>query len=145
MKRHNFYGADAAKALPIDPQFRKIGDPCRLYDILSDLWCAETCAPRMREDWSKENKTLGQCSITAFLVQDIYGGEVYGVPLDDGAFHCFNVVGEAEFDLTSEQFGDKKLTYARDYPQSRLIHFAKAEKKMRYEALKAALLEAIGK
>lgn len=50
------------------------------YDLLSHIWSADTCAPRMRQNWSPENKTLGQCSITAFLLQDIYGGEVYGVP-----------------------------------------------------------------
>ena len=85
--------------------------PWDYYDILSELWCAETCAPRMRQDWSPENKTLGQCSITAFLLQDIYGGKVLGVPLEDGNFHCFNVVGECVFDLTSDQFGYEKLDY----------------------------------
>ena len=50
--------------------------PREYYDLLSEIWCAETCAPRMRSDWSPENKTLGQCSITAFLLQDLYGGKV---------------------------------------------------------------------
>ena len=53
--------------------------PRDYYDILSDIWCAETCAPRMRENWTRENQTLGQCSITAFLAQDIFGGKVYGI------------------------------------------------------------------
>ena len=39
-----------------------------LYDDFSKAWCAETCAPRMRCDWSEDNKTLGQCSITSFIV-----------------------------------------------------------------------------
>ena len=52
--------------------------PRDYYDLLSQIWSADTCAPRMRQNWSPENKTLGQCSITAFLLQDIYGGEVYG-------------------------------------------------------------------
>ena len=74
-----------------------------LYDLLSDIWCADTCAPRMREGWSKENKTLGQCSITAFLAQDIFGGEVYGILRSDGNYHCYNVIGDCVFDLSSEQ------------------------------------------
>ena len=85
--------------------------PRDYYDLLSQIWSADTCAPRMRQSWSPENKTLGQCSITAFLLQDIYGGEVYGVPLGDGNYHCFNVVGDCVFDLTSEQFEKQKLTY----------------------------------
>ena len=117
--------------------------PRDYYDLLSGIWCADTCAPRMRGDWSPENKTLGQCSITAFLLQDIYSGEVRGVPLGDGNYHCFNVVGGCVFDLTSEQFGDRKLDYENCPEQERSVHFAKAEKKERYEKLKAALEKAL--
>ena len=46
-----------------------------LYRTLRRAWCRETCAPRLRGDWSEENPTLGQCSITAFLVQELFGGE----------------------------------------------------------------------
>ena len=93
----------------------------------------------MKDEWTPENKTRGQCSITAFLLQDIYGGKVYGVPLGDGNYHCFNRVGELTFDLTSEQFGTKVLDYENTTEQSRSVHFAKDEKRLRYEALKAAL------
>ena len=86
----------------------------------------------MRKDWSKDNKTLGQCSITAFLLQDIFGGEVYGVKLDDGAYHCYNVVDDHIIDLTSEQFGDKELEYKKENPQTRLEHFKSQEKYERY-------------
>ncbi|MBR5679221.1 MAG: hypothetical protein IKX19_01085, partial [Clostridia bacterium] len=82
---------------------------------------------------------LGQCSITAFLMQDLYGGKVFGVPLGDGNFHCFNVVGGCVFDLTGEQFGEKKLNYTDCPEQLRETHFAKEEKRQRYEVLKTAL------
>lgn len=109
-----------------------IETPRDLYDALSNIWCEYTCAPRMRKEWSKENMTLGQCSITSFLVQDIFGGEVRGVLLPDGAYHCFNIVNGVKFDLTSEQFGDEKLNY-NDCPlQSRDGHFASKEKEERY-------------
>lgn len=113
--------------------------PRDLYDALLGCWSAETCAPRMRERWSPDNPTLGQCSITAFLVQDLYGGEVWGVPLGDGNYHCFNVVGECRFDLTSEQF-DEALDYGHVIKQSRASHFAKKEKRLRYELLRERLL-----
>ena len=83
-----------------------------------------------------ENKTLGQCSITAFLAQDIFGGKVYGVPRPGGNFHCYNVVGDCRFDLTSEQFGDEILVYEGNPEQFREVHFAKEEKRLRYEYLK---------
>ncbi len=117
--------------------------PRDYYDLLKRAWCAETCAPRMRSDWSTENPTLGQCSITAFLLQDIFCGNVYGVPLDDGNFHCFNVVGDCVFDLTSEQFGNTALDYSIFTEQSRAEHFAKEEKYRRYLLLKQRLHEAL--
>lgn len=97
----------------------------------------------MRPDWSPANRTLGQCSITAFLLQDIYGGKVYGVPLEDGNFHCFNDVGGCIFDLTSEQFGEEQLDYTNCPEQFRKVHFAKEEKRLRYEDLKQRLAAAI--
>ena len=138
----NFYNPQNAKCKPINNGYKKIKDPGHLYELLSELWCEQSCAPRLRHLWSPENKTVGQCSITAFLTQDIFGGEVYGVLLEDGAFHCFNVIDDVEFDLTSEQF-DKPLTYTRQYKQDRNTHFSKEEKKKRYEYLKNALLDRI--
>ena len=88
--------------------------------------------------------TLGQCSITAFLVQDIFGGKVYGILRPGGNYHCYNVVGEAVFDLTSEQFGDEVLDYTDNPEQLREVHFAKAEKLERYEYLKAELAKLTG-
>ena len=111
-----------------------------LYEDLSAIWSLETCAPRLRPDWSPENRTLGQCSITAFLVQDLLGGEVRGVPLPDGSVHCFNVVDGYLFDLTSEQFGEELLDYSDRPLQQREAHFADEDKRRRYELLKARLL-----
>ena len=145
MKEYRFYGWQDADVLPASREWREIGDPRQLYDILLNIWCAETCAPRMRCSWSPENPTLGQCSITAFLAQDIYGGEVRGVPRPDGNFHCFNVVGPCVFDLTSEQFGNEKLCYVNCPEQYREVHFAKEEKRLRYEYLKRALAEYVKK
>ena len=118
--------------------------PRDYYDLLSKIWCAETCAPRMRQDWTEENRTLGQCSVTAFLMQDIYGGKVYGVPLGDGNYHCFNAAGGCTFDLTSEQFGNRELCYENCPEQDRRVHFAKEEKRLRYEYLKNELTKKIG-
>ena len=132
---YRFYGWETADVT--DAQGRT---PRDLYDLLSGIWCAETCAPRMRDRWSKDNPTVGQCSITAFLVQDLYGGKVMGVPLGDGNYHCFNVVGDCVFDLTSEQFGDRVLDYEHVTEQSREVHFAKEEKRQRYEFLRNKVL-----
>ena len=133
---YHFYHANQTKIRVENPEYPNLHTPEDLYDVLNKVWCEYTCAPRMRKDWSEENKTLGQCSITSFLVQDVFGGEVYGVPLNDGSVHCFNVVQGEMFDLTSEQFGNEVLEYTLNYPQKREEHFASEEKYQRYLYLK---------
>ncbi len=142
-RKYRFWGWETAEVRPIAPEYGAIESPRALYDILCGLWCADTCAPRMRKDWTPENRTLGQCSVTAFLAQDIFGGKVYGIPLPDGGFHCYNVVGDCAFDLTSEQFGREALSYENNPEQFREVHFAKEEKRQRYEYLKEQLLAAV--
>lgn len=137
-KEYRFYGSGNCDCTPLTED-TTIKDPKDLYDALEHVWCADTCAPRLRDRWSEDNKTWGQCSITAFLVQDIFGGKVFGVPREGGTFHCYNVVGDKVFDLTSEQFGDEKLSYEDNPEQFREVHFAKEEKRLRYELLKEKL------
>ena len=137
-KTYKFYGWESA-----DIKDQRGLDIRDYYDILSDLWDLDTCAPRLRKDWSEDNKTLGQCSITAFLIQDIFGGKVYGILRSGGNYHCFNDVDGCVFDLTSEQFGDEKLDYTNCPEQFREVHFQKEEKRKRYELLKGRLYNAL--
>lgn len=144
MKEYKFYGWQTADVPAAAEEYKQIENPGQLYDLLSEIWCADTCAPRMRDRWTKENKTLGQCSVTAFLVQDIFGGRVYGILRPGGNYHCYNVIGNCVFDLTSEQFGDEILSYEDNPEQFREVHFEKEEKKLRYEYLKAELQKKLG-
>ena len=136
---YRFYGADTPAVHPITEKYAAIRDQRHLYDLMSDIWCEYSCAPRLRPEWSPKNKTLGQCSITAILVQDIFGGEIYGIPLENGGYHCYNAIGDVVFDLTSEQFGGAPLTFACENPQSREEHFTSREKFERYLYLKKEL------
>ena len=135
---YKFYGwQNTDEVKPLDKKFAKVENPKVLYDMLSNIWCEYSCAPRLRPNWSKENMTLGQCSITAFLVQDIFGGDVYGIPLPEGGVHCFNNVNGHIFDLASEQFGEKAkdLDYVNVIKQERETHFADEDKYNRYKYL----------
>lgn len=138
---YQFYGWEVADSPAISTEYPGISTPKDLYDALSGIWCEYSCAPRLRPQWSAGNKTLGQCSITAFLVQDIFGGKVYGVPLPEGGFHCYNVAGGRKFDITSEQFGDTVLSYEDNPEQFRQVHFADANKLERYQYLCQKLKE----
>ncbi len=139
MNKYKFYGWQTADMPAVSEEYKNIKNPRHLYDLLSKIWCRETCAPRMRENWTEDHRTLGQCSITAFLAQDIFGGDVYGILRPGGNYHCYNVVGDCVFDLTSEQFGEEILSYEDNPKQSREVHFAKEEKRLRYEYLKEKL------
>lgn len=118
---------------------------CDLYDVLTKVWSVDTCTPRLRSSWSKSTPYIGQCTITAFLVQDLFGGEVFGTKLEDGHYHSFNVINEQVFDLTSEQFPDIRIIYSKDKEQSREDHLSVENKKERYEKLKQAVEEELAK
>lgn len=137
--QYRFYGRENANVPAVSTDYPDIRTPLDLYDALLHLWSAESCAPRLRDKWSPENPALGQCSVTAFLAQDIFGGKVYGILRPGSNYHCFNVVGKCVFDLTSEQFGDEILCYDDCPEQLREVHFSKEEKRLRYEMLKAKL------
>ena len=139
MESYRFFGWDTSDKVRTENGWT----PCALYDLLRGAWCAETCAPRLRGQWSAENPTCGQCSVTAFLAQDLFGGKVCGVPLEDGNFHCFNVVDGCVFDLTSEQFDGRTLRYDNCPEQQRAVHFAKTEKLQRYALLISRVLAQI--
>ena len=145
MDTYGFYGHEAADVKARTNEYPGIVTPKDLYRVLWPLWTRETCTARMREDWTEENRTLGQCAITAFLAQDIFGGRIWGIPLPEGGTHCFNAVDGCVFDLTSEQFGGRELDYSLRYEQLRHDHFMQPGKRERYEALKEALKREQGK
>ncbi len=140
MTKRPYYGHEYGKTKIVNEEYPHIHSIDDLYDVFKGSWCEKTCAPRMAKDWSKDDPSLGQCSITSFLVQDIIGGEVYGVKLPDGNFHCFNVWNGIRFDLTSEQFQDA-LDYENAEKQDRKVHFGKKEKYERYLLLKSRIEE----
>ena len=131
-----FYGWKYTKNICafIDALNREI-NPNWLYNSLLSIWCEYSCTPRLRHLWTPDNPTMGQCSITAFLAQDIFGGNVLGILRPDGNYHCFNQVQNVVFDLTSEQFGDEVLSYEDCEEQKREIHFARKDKFERYSYL----------
>ena len=115
-----------------------------LYSELFGSWCRQSCAPRMQDAWSARNRTLGQCSVTSFLVQDELGGRVLGTALPDGNVHCFNEINGKIYDLTSMQIENsgQECHYEEGTEQDREKHFEKKEKHDRYLILKKRLNQA---
>lgn len=141
---YKYYGHENSIFINIKTKYEKINNPNDLYVFLNKIWCENTCAPRLRYKWNNSNKTLGQCSITSFLFQDLFGGEVHGILLEDGNYHCFNIIDNYIFDLTSEQFNNQ-LSYINYIKQNRSNHFIVKEKYERYLLLKDKLEEILNK
>ncbi|MBL6457012.1 hypothetical protein JMJ55_16875 [Belnapia sp. T6] len=77
-------------------------DPAAVQDRLRRSWSAGSSS-RFRPD----NPALGQCSATALVVHQVFGGEVLKtlVPLEGRmAPHFYNRIGGRCFDFTAEQF-----------------------------------------
>lgn len=114
--------------------------PFDIFNLLISCYNNDTCAPRLRNKWSINNPTVGQCSITAFLIKDIFGGEVYGINLEDGSIHCYNKIENTIIDFTSEQFGSICLDYNSGIIQDKNKHFSDNEKHNRYILLKQRII-----
>lgn len=106
---YRFYGWEHADEIRpiVDCGATNIGE---FYLACMKAWSIDTCSARFRPDWSEDNPTAGQCTITAAIVRDFFGGELLGLPLNDGAGkHSFNRINGVIIDLACEQFGKDAL------------------------------------
>lgn len=70
-------------------------------EALEKAWCAETSY--WPEKWTEDNPALGQCAITALLVQDYLGGLIV-VGKVGRSRHYWNELHDHQLDLTFGQF-----------------------------------------
>lgn len=73
--------------------------------VCETLWCKETCSASLRDMWSPDFPSFGQCFVTALAVQKCWGGEVWELHRPMGEIHFYNRIDGKIVDLTSEQFG----------------------------------------
>lgn len=52
--KYRFWGWEHADAKAITAEYKGIETPVDLYDALSHVWCADTCAPRMSRTGQKK-------------------------------------------------------------------------------------------
>ncbi len=74
--------------------------------VLNFAWTKETCLPTLRDDWSNDNKCLGQGTITALIINDIYGGKIVRTSTSVGD-HYYNVIDDKIVDLTARQIPEE--------------------------------------
>ncbi len=107
-----FYGMELADKNTLPAADGRIATPGKLHEALLHAWSRETAFPACRKDWSTANPAFGQCTITAMLAHDLFGGTIHRVRLAGGGTHYFNRIDGIYVDLTSSQFAD----YANECP-----------------------------
>ena len=90
-----------------------------LFAAIKSSWSAETSVSK---EWSPDNKALGQCTVTACVLQDYLGGDILNTvaTLPDGSTdsHYYNVIDDSELDLTRSQFPDG-TTFTEGAPKTK--------------------------
>ena len=74
-----------------------------LKKVIEVSWSKETCYPTLQDTWNNSNPSLGQCAITALIVNDFLGGKIMRT-MQDGISHYYNLVNGKVIDLTVSQF-----------------------------------------
>lgn len=97
---------------------------------LERSWCA---ASSSSSDWTPENPSLGQCAVTAMIVQDLLGGELLRCMVGDVS-HYWNLLPDGiELDFTRQQFESfpdhpevekRSREYVESFQETRLRHYA---------------------
>ena len=110
---------------------------------LRKAWCRETAHPSYQDKWSEDNPSVGQCLVTALLVQDKYGGDIYSCKVGNNS-HFVNIIDERIIDKTADQFGgSKRIKYISDSFRKRSRESVLKNKgiRQRYDLLKARIEE----
>lgn len=86
---------------------------------LQKSWSAETSSS---DKWDTINPSLGQCTVTACVLQDYLGGDMVNsiATLPDGkkVSHYLNLIDGEYIDLTAKQF-PKGTTFSKPNPKTK--------------------------
>lgn len=131
--------------MKVSSRIREIQESVNLLTAIRQAWCAATCYPPSRDQWTPENPALGQGAVTALLLQELLGGDVV---YNSEHKHFWNRLEDGrEIDMTLERFQgqfDSTLpidrTCSREYMLEG-IAATEARTMERYQILKARVLE----
>ena len=140
---YRFYGWEYADEIkPVtDCGAATVGE---FYLACLKAWSIDTCSAKFRGGWSEENPSVGQCTITAAIVHEYFGGEVLGLPMEGGGMHSFNLLDGKIIDLACEQFGkDALLDFDNAVPVEPEALLAGGDKAERCALLKKRLGEVL--
>ena len=113
-----------------------------LKQLLIGSWNLETCSKGLIDKWNKENPSLGQCAITALIVNDFFGGKIMRCMASSGS-HYYNLINNQIIDLTVEQFLGEIPEYENGEERTREYLLSNEDTKKRYEKLLYNLKQSI--
>lgn len=102
-------------------------------EIVSMSFSKDTCYPNLRNKWTLENKTLGQCAITALVLNDFLGGKIMRCESETGS-HYYNLINDEIVDLTVSQFNILP-NYETGIERTREYLLSNEDTKKRYKLL----------
>lgn len=65
----------------------------QLNNLLYECYSSETCYPKLKDEWTIENKTLGHCAVTSLIVNDYFGEKIAKCNVQ-GISHYFNIIDD---------------------------------------------------
>ncbi len=104
-----------------------------------ECWSLESAHPGSQNQWSNENKSIGQCTVTALIVHDLFGGEI---AKNRQFHHLWNIFPDgSQHDFSRNQFPGDDVNFPIDEittKEKELNHEKAGEAKTadRYELLK---------
>ena len=113
-----------------------------LKDHLYFAWCYDTCSPGCKDNWNESNPSLGQCAISALIVNDLFGGKIMRCMASSGS-HYYNLIDDEIVDLTVEQFLGEIPEYELGEERTREYLLSNEDTKYRYLLLCKRLKEEI--
>lgn len=89
---------------------------------LSKAWGQDTAYHKDAPFWTPTNPALGQCAITALLINEFFGGKIYSGISSKGIVHYWNRICGIKIDLTKQQFKSKlKFSNVKHWERDELL------------------------
>ena len=115
-----------------------------LKHLLILSWKKETCSPGLSDEWNQNNPSLGQCAITALILNDFLGGKIMRCMASSGS-HYYNIIDNEIIDLTIDKFLGEIPDYINGEERTRDYLLSNEDTRNRYEKLLYNLKQTIEK
>lgn len=102
-----------------------------LEEVLKKSWSKESSVD---ENWSIDNPSLGECAVTALIVNLCCGGKIMRCMASTGS-HYYNLIDGEIVDLTASQFGDEVPQYELGEERTKEYLLSNDNTLRRYELL----------